>query len=139
MPNNDEKITVFYDGHCPLCDWEINHLKKKDSENNIEFEDIKSESFSTKYPNLNKQQLDALLHVQQSDGQWQTGLDATYLLWNTVGAGKWFSPLKWRWLRPILKPCYLVFAKYRHNITSVLFPKRAAHLVNKTKQETHHE
>ena len=121
MTLSNEMITVFYDGSCPLCNWEITHLKRKDTQNRIIFEDIQDESFEANYPDLNKQTLDALLHVKTASGEWVTGLDATYLLWSSVGLGKWFSPFKWPWLQPITKPCYLLFAKYRHQITGILF------------------
>lgn len=124
MKRTDERITVFYDGSCPLCNWEITHLKRKDKQNNIVFENIQDDSFESNYPELNKQTLDALLHVKTSTGEWVTGLDATYLLWSTVGLGKWFSPLKWQWLHPITKPSYLLFAKYRHRLTGILFKRK---------------
>ncbi|MGK0445308.1 MAG: putative DCC family thiol-disulfide oxidoreductase YuxK [Bermanella sp.] len=136
MSNSKKDITVFYDGQCPLCSWEIDHLKKKDVNQRIGFEDIHGDEFATKHPNLNKQQLDNLLHVQQSDGQFQTGIDATYLLWQTVGMGKWFAPLKWKWLRVVLKPSYLLFARYRHSITALLFPVRT---YRARKKATNHE
>ena len=123
MKPQNGKITVFYDGSCPICNWEITHLKNKDTYNHILFENIRDASFESSHPELDIQTLDALLHVKTSEGDWVTGLDATYLLWQTVGLGKWFSPLKWRWLQPILKPSYLIFAKYRHDITG-FFSKR---------------
>jgi predicted DCC family thiol-disulfide oxidoreductase YuxK len=128
MKDKIKNITVFYDGNCPLCNWEISHLKQRDSDKHINFENIHCEQFAAKYPTLNKQNLDDILHVQQSNGQFQTGIDATYLLWDTVGLGKWLAPLKWKWLRPTLKYSYLLFAKYRHKITAVLF---AQHHQNK--------
>ena len=140
MSKSDNKMTVFYDGRCPLCNWEISHLKKRDHELNIHFENIHCEQFPLKHPKLNKQTLDALLHVQQPNGQWVKGLDANYLLWDSVGLGKWFLPLKWQRCRPILNFCYLTFAKYRHSITSVLFPNHAQRLAKqKKKQEKGHE
>lgn len=123
MKSCDKNITVFYDGQCPLCNWEINHLKKLDTQQNIQFENIHNASFSNRHPQLNPQQLDALLHVQTSNGEFQTGLDATYLLWSSVGLTKWVKPLKWKWLQPILKPCYRFFAKHRHTITRLCFSR----------------
>ena len=137
MCKQDKEITGFYDGTCPLCSWEVNHLKNKNTDGHIAFENIHDGNFSDKYPNLEKQKLDDLLHVQRSNGEFKTGIDATYTLWETVGMGRWFAPLKWRWLRVILKPSYKFFAKYRHTITAVLFPLHTYRLKKKGKKAQH--
>ena len=36
-------LTIFYDGGCPLCAAEMNHLKKRDSNHAIAYEDIYAE------------------------------------------------------------------------------------------------
>ena len=134
MADSKPDITVYYDGQCPMCNFEIGHLKKADTQNKIQFEDIKAEGFSELNPKLNTETLDAILHVKDANGKWIKGLDANYLMWQTVGRGKWFSPLKWKWLRPISSPIYACFAKYRHTLAALLFRKHQA----SNKQTSHH-
>lgn len=136
MKKSDDNITVYYDGQCPMCSFEIDHLKKADKTNKIRFEDIKADNFSERHPELDIETLDALLHVKDTSGKWIKGLDANYLMWKTVGFEKWLAPLKWQWLRPIANPLYRGFAKHRHTIASLLFRKK--HTLSK-QAERHHE
>ena len=39
------ELTIFYDGGCPLCAAEMNHLRKLDSNDSIAYEDIYADGF----------------------------------------------------------------------------------------------
>jgi predicted DCC family thiol-disulfide oxidoreductase YuxK len=43
-------LTIFYDGNCPLCAKEMQHLKKKDHDNLINLVDLHQDEFETLYP-----------------------------------------------------------------------------------------
>ena len=44
------KLTIFYDGFCPLCNAEIKQLKAYDCDNQLSFEDIHALLFCAKLP-----------------------------------------------------------------------------------------
>ena len=114
------KLILFYDGSCPLCTKEILLLKKYDTENEIQFEDITLENFSGRFSHIDLAKADAIIHGQLPDGKVITGMDVTFLAWEIVNRNKWLGLLKLPLLRPITDWCYLFFAKHRRRITRLL-------------------
>lgn len=113
---NDQQLTVFYDGHCPLCIKEIRYLDKHNTQGLLILVDIHSENFSAYYPHLDKQQLDARLHGLTADGHLITGLDVTHLAFTLIGKGWVYAPLRWPLIRIFADSVYTLFAKHRHTI-----------------------
>ncbi|MDF2177780.1 DUF393 domain-containing protein [Aliiglaciecola sp. CAU 1673] len=111
------KLTLFYDGNCPLCNFEVRHLRRWDSCDEIRFVDINNDEFTACYPDLDRAKLDAILHAQWANGTWVSGLDATLAVWRVVGKGGWIAPLRWPLIRPFADVLYGLFARYRHQLT----------------------
>lgn len=124
MSESQCELTVFYDGLCPLCNAEMRHLKKNDSENKIALVDITSACFPVDYPHLDKQTLNDRIHGLLADGQMISGLDVTYKAWDLVGKGWIYAPLRWPLIRPLADVCYTLFAKHRYRISFLLTGKR---------------
>lgn len=110
-------FTLFYDGLCPLCEMEIRHLKKLDSQNNLTFVDIMASDFSELYPKLDWQALDDRIHGMCEDGTLLIGLDATHRAWSEVGKGWVYAPLRWPVIRFFADKAYIIFARNRHKIS----------------------
>ncbi|MCU7553740.1 DUF393 domain-containing protein [Alteromonas sp. ASW11-19] len=117
-------MIIFYDGYCPLCQSEMRHLQKYDTQGVIRFEDIQSPAFSDRFPALDWQALNARIHVQMPDGSLVTGLDATYQAWHAVGKGWLYAPLRWPVIRPLADLAYNFFARHRYRISYLLTGKR---------------
>ena len=113
-------LTIFYDGGCPLCVAEMRHLQKLDSAGNIAFENIYETGFSERFPQINKQQADRILHGQTGDGVMLFGLDVTYRAWVLVGKRKWVAILRWPLIKWFADISYLFFARYRYTISRLL-------------------
>jgi len=121
-------LTIFYDGHCPLCSKEIRQLKAYDSNNRLSFEDINAIDFLQRYPYIDQLEANRLLHGQLSNGGMIYGLDVTCLAWKTVGRHRWLSVLRWPVIRWFSDLIYLFFARHRNRISSFLISKdKAAH------------
>lgn len=118
------KLTLFYDGFCPLCLAEMNRLKVYDIQHRLLFEDIHQPDFQTRYPQLSHQVLNARIHGQLEDGTMITGLDVTYLAWKLVGKGWVYAPLRWPIIRWFADRAYLIFAKHRYTISYLLTGKK---------------
>jgi predicted DCC family thiol-disulfide oxidoreductase YuxK len=118
------QLTVFYDGYCPLCLTEMNHLKKLNTEAKLYFVDIQEPSFVDVYPHLNWSALNARIHAQLPDGSLISGLDVTYLAWKLVGKGWVYAPLRWPVIRWFADLAYLVFARHRYTLSFWLTGKR---------------
>ncbi|MDN3552882.1 DUF393 domain-containing protein [Halomonas almeriensis] len=119
-------LTLFYDGSCPLCQAEVQHLAKCNTQGRLALVDISAADFAERYPALDAETLDRRLHARDADGQWLTGLDATHAIWSRVGKRHWVRPLEWRWLRWCADPLYNIFARHRHRVTRLLFRRRAS-------------
>ncbi|MFT4651890.1 MAG: putative DCC family thiol-disulfide oxidoreductase YuxK [Porticoccaceae bacterium] len=117
------ELTIFYDAGCPLCAAEINHLERLDSENKIAFEDIYAPLFDERFPHIDQQEADRILHGEWSDGRMIYGLDVTYFSWSLVGKRHWVAILHWPFIKPVANLGYRFFARYRHRISSLVTGK----------------
>ncbi|MFC3093646.1 DUF393 domain-containing protein [Alteromonas sediminis] len=123
LPSIDE-LTIFYDSFCPLCMAEMRHLKKRDKHRRLRFEDINDEQFGNRYPNMDKDALNARIHGLTGAGDVITGLDVTYHAWRLVGVGWLYAPLRWPLIKPVADSVYRWFARNRYSISYVLTGKK---------------
>ena len=112
-----QELTIFYDGACPLCLKEMQHLHRADRLEKIRFEDINCKQFQTHYPAVDKHSANRILHGMLADGSIILGLDVTCKAWGLVGKGRWISYLRWPLIKQISDLVYLVFARYRYPIS----------------------
>lgn len=113
------ELTLFYDGTCPLCVNEINHLKRLDQNRRIAFEDIHAEDFTNRYPDVDREEASAIL-LGDVHGRRIRGLDVTHRAWSLVGRGWLTAPLRWPLIRPVADRVYLWFAPRRYRISGWL-------------------
>ena len=114
------ELTIFYDGGCPLCVSEMRHLSQLDREQKIRLENIYADDFSQRFPHINQQQADRILHGQLASGELIYALDVTYEAWSLVGKRHWVAPLRWPLVKQVAHLFYLVFARYRAPISKLL-------------------
>jgi predicted DCC family thiol-disulfide oxidoreductase YuxK len=110
-----KKITVFYDGKCSLCAKEIAHYKKIASEEHFYFCDITQDSELFTQLGYEVTTGLKLLHVSDSTGTMQIGLDAFITIWREL---PWWKYLAWLANLPIihylLSITYKKFAAWRY-------------------------
>ncbi|PQJ55153.1 DUF393 domain-containing protein [Psychrosphaera saromensis] len=116
---DSELLTIFYDGHCPLCVAEMNHLARKDNNNAIELVDIHQDGFAQLYPEIKHSDAMKILHGKYQ-GKTLLGLEVTHRAWTLVGKGFWVAPLNWPVIKTLSHFVYLGLAKYRQPISSFL-------------------
>lgn len=114
------ELTVFYDGLCPLCSKEINHLRKLDKPGLLKLEDINQDDFESRYPHISKTEANAVLLSQLPDGTLLRGLDTTHAAWSLVGKGYLTAWLRWPIIRWFADKAYTFFARRRHTISRLL-------------------
>jgi predicted DCC family thiol-disulfide oxidoreductase YuxK len=126
LPKNPEvpgktmtELRIFYDGQCPLCTLEINHLRRLDQSGRLDLQDIHQPDFEQRFPHIDRAAADQLLHGELPGGQLIFGLDTTCLAWQIVGKGHWFAFLRWPLIKPLADIGYRVFARYRHPISKM--------------------
>jgi len=116
-------LTIFHDGSCPLCSKEIDQLKALNTADKLSFQDIQAQDFSQRYPHIDKDEAERILHGQLANGDMIYGLDVTCLAWKTVGKHRWLSILRWPVIRWFADRTYLFFARYRNTISSWFITK----------------
>jgi predicted DCC family thiol-disulfide oxidoreductase YuxK len=72
-----DTLTIFYDGHCPLCAAEMDHLARKDVNNAIELVDIHQEGFAQQYSDIKHIDAMKILHGKYQ-GKTLLGLEVTH-------------------------------------------------------------
>lgn len=112
-------LTIFYDGKCPLCATEMQHLKQHDKFNLIHLVDLHQTDFCASYPEINVTDAMRILHGHYQ-GKLLLGLEVTHRAWTIVGKGVWVAPLNWPIIKTVSHWCYLIIAKYRHPISAFL-------------------
>mgnify|MGYP000035326068 CR=1 FL=1 len=118
--DNDNKLTIFYDGNCPLCNLEMQKLKSYDNQNNIILVNLHQSDFASCYPDIDIVKAMKMLHGSYQ-GKTLRALAVTHRAWTIVGRGKWVAPLQFPIIKQIAHLCYLILAKYRHPISNFLY------------------
>jgi predicted DCC family thiol-disulfide oxidoreductase YuxK len=130
MVSNLQKLTLFYDGACPLCQAEILFLSRRNQQGLLDFVDVNSEKYDAAKLGISCEQALAAMYGQYADGTLIQGaavFPEAYRRANLLALAWLFSRKS---LQPFLKFSYQVFAKHRHAISRVLGPS-ALRLVQK--------
>lgn len=113
------KITCFHDGDCPICNIEINAMKKLDREGQIAWVDIAKDQAALQRAGLTYAQTMARLHVLDEQHQLQTGVHGFLRVWKLLPYYRRLAALveSVPGLLPILDVCYRIFAYWRLPLT----------------------
>jgi predicted DCC family thiol-disulfide oxidoreductase YuxK len=108
------RLKVYYDGACILCSREIDHYRKKDTEQKIEYVDISAPYFDAAEEGLDPVAVNKYFHVRTKDGDVITGVSAFNAIWEELGVFKLLSIMsKLRYSRKAMDLGYVVFSKVR--------------------------
>lgn len=91
MPNiNDEQnaLTVYFDGSCPLCRREVAWYRKQRGADDIVWKDVSSAKQATLEKDLHPDDAMRRFHVRKSDGKLISGAIAFAELWRNLPAFK---------------------------------------------------
>jgi predicted DCC family thiol-disulfide oxidoreductase YuxK len=109
-----DRMTVYYDGSCPLCTAEIGHYRKLDKNGAVDFADVSSPT-GEPGPDLAREAAMARFHVRTPDGRLLSGAAAFAALWRTM-PGPWRMlglVAGWRPLTLMLEGLYRAFLPVR--------------------------
>lgn len=88
----DASLTVYYDGSCPLCTFEINHYATQQGSDHLCFVDV-SRAGTSIGPDLAVQDAMARFHVRQRDGRLVSGARAFTAIWQQLPRWRWAARL----------------------------------------------
>lgn len=111
------RLTVWYDGDCPLCVREINLIRKLDWRRQIDFENL---SLGGACP-LDRETLLARFHAQEQDGPLLSGAAAFAAMWRAtpllrpLGLIAHWPPILWS-----LERLYRLFLVFRPKLQGLV-------------------
>jgi predicted DCC family thiol-disulfide oxidoreductase YuxK len=111
------QTTIFYDHACPLCRFEMQHLKQLDKHNRLAQIDISAADFAADEWSMNPEDLNRALHVLTPAGEWLVGLPAARHIYRQLGMGWLIAMTELPVIAPLLDTAYLRFARNRMQIS----------------------
>lgn len=120
--NQLEKLTLFYDGACPLCQAEILFLSGRNHAHLLDFVDINSEQFDPQKVGVSCETALAAMYGQFESGKLIQGAAVFPEAYRRADLPRLASFFSIKFLQPFFKLAYLFFAKNRHAISGLLGP-----------------
>lgn len=109
-----DRLTVFYDGACPLCRREIDYYRRRNGANDLEWVDLSGVRGDVVVPGLRVEDALRRMHVRRADGSFASGALAFAELWAALPA---FRPIgrimRTRLMVSLLEPLYRLFLRFR--------------------------
>ena len=114
---NVSKITVFFDGGCPLCAKEIAWLRKRTGKTGPQFVDIDAEDFSAEQYGKTLDFFHSELRALAPSGSFISGMEVFRILYSSAGFGIIARLTALPGIRQVFDLAYRVFAKNRLRLT----------------------
>ncbi|MDZ7854008.1 MAG: DUF393 domain-containing protein [Halomonas sp.] len=88
-------VTLYHDGHCPLCQREVTWLEGHPRRAHVRLVDIQAPDFDAASLGTSFEAMMGRLHVQDAEGRWYIGMDASRALYTVLGYRRlvWLSTL----------------------------------------------
>ncbi len=90
MQTNESKVTVYFDGSCPLCDAEIGHYRRADHAAHLCLVDL-SDKGEAPPSDLTRDQAMRRFHVRTRSGKLVSGALAFVEVWRHLPGWRWLS------------------------------------------------
>ncbi|MGJ7456455.1 thiol-disulfide oxidoreductase DCC family protein [Halomonas sp. RA08-2] len=106
-------VTLYHDGHCPLCQREVAWLSRHRRREQVRLVDIQAAGFDAEALGTSFPEMMGRLHLQDAEGQWFIGMDASRALYAVLGYRRlvWLSCLPG--IAPLMDAGYRWFARRR--------------------------
>lgn len=89
----DAKLSVYYDGACPICTREIDFYRRRTDAESVAWIDVSRCDAAEVRPGLTRGQALARFHVAAADGRLISGGPAFAALWSVVPGFRWLGLL----------------------------------------------
>lgn len=116
--NTEDKLKLFYDGSCGMCNETMHRLNQRDRHNNIHGIDIAHPNFDkAKWGFDEGDDLQGSMHAILPSGEVVTGMEALRQASYATGRGWMLSWTKLPGVSCLSDRAYMWFAKRRHRLT----------------------
>ena len=115
---NTTKLTIFFDGGCPLCRREVDFLQSRNINGYLKFIDIDRLDFSLEknYGITYKQAMERI-HALRSDGSLIKDIKVFQEAYSLIGLGWVYAPTKLPGFDKLIDYLYMIWARYRLKLT----------------------
>ena len=112
------KLTIFFDGGCPICKREVEFLQSRNQRGYLSFIDINTSDFylDFKYGITYKQAMERI-HALKSDGSIIKDIKVFQEAYTLIGLGWIYAPTKIPIFSKFIDFIYGIWAKYRLRLT----------------------
>jgi predicted DCC family thiol-disulfide oxidoreductase YuxK len=122
MDQNLQKLTLFYDGACPLCQAEILFLSGRNQADLLGFVDINSTAYDPLKVGVSCEEALAAMYGQYADGTLINGVTVFPEAYRRADLPRLAWIFSRKSMQPVLKMGYRFFANNRHAISRVFGP-----------------
>ena len=115
---NTAKLTIFFDGGCPLCKREVDFLQSRNQKGYLRFIDINTSDFylDLRYGITYKEAMERI-HALKSDGSVIKDIKVFQEAYTLIGLGWIYAPTKFPIFVKFIEFIYGIWAKYRLKLT----------------------
>lgn len=117
-----QNLTIYYDGHCPLCQAEVRFLRSRNRAGLLRFVDLQDPHFSEAAERFSCAQALATIHGRLGDEELLTGVRVFAEAYRRVGLNALARLLSVEWLQPAFDAVYRKFARHRHALSRWIGP-----------------
>ncbi len=112
------KLTLLFDGGCPLCRREVKFLRSRDINKSISFIDIDSSSYDPKSnKGITYREAMGRIHAIDSSGEILKDIEVFREAYKLIGLGWIYAPTTWPCLKRLSNWLYQNWAYWRLSIT----------------------
>lgn len=120
------RLTVFFDGDCPICAREIRMVGRRVVPGTVRFLDVRDRETDLAAYGLTQPEVLGSLHAVRDDGEVITGMDAVRALYRSAGLGLLASFTSLPLLRPLFDLLYGIFSLYRIPLGRIFGARRGS-------------
>ena len=125
------KLTIYYDGSCPLCLAEIHFLKHQNQKGLLEF--VSLQELDADVDGVNCELAFKTIHARIGDKQIISGPEVFFEAYKRTNLWRINYLFSFAVIRFLYSKLYIVFAKYRHQISRVIGPRLLSYVQKKYK------
>ena len=112
------KLTLLFDGACPLCLREVKFLRSRDTHKNIIFVDIDSPNYQPDtYSGISYKDAMSRIHAINESGEILQDVAVFREAYRLIGLGWIYAPTNWPVLGSLIDQVYKIWAKWRLPVT----------------------
>jgi len=122
MPQESEKLTVYYDGSCPLCRAEIGFYAGRNGADQIHFQDV-ADGTADPAPDLDRATAMGRFHIRRADGELVSGAAGFFEIWKILPGWRALGALsRIPGVVPVAELAYRGFLRLRPGLIRLLGP-----------------